>query len=119
MKFLLMLYADEKAGAAIPPDQMAGFMGQMAAYQGALEKAGAFVATAALQMTPNARTLTTNGGELKVHDGPYADTREQFGGYFIIEAPDMAGAVELAAQCPAASWGSIEVRPYHPGYSPG
>jgi hypothetical protein len=118
MKYLLMLYADEKAGATIPPEQMAGFMEQLSAYQQALEKAGAFVATAALQMTPHARTITTAGGELKVHDGPYAETREQFGGYFIIEAPHMERAVELASQCPAAGWGSIEIRQYHPNYAP-
>ncbi|WP_224703226.1 YciI family protein [Devosia aquimaris] len=118
MNYLLMLFADEKAGMAIPPDQMAGFMNQMAAYQATLEKAGAFVGTAALQTTDTARTITTQGGELKVHDGPYADTREQFGGYFIIAAPDMAAAIALAAQCPAATWGHIEIRPYHPQFGP-
>jgi hypothetical protein len=118
MKFMLMLYADETAGMAIPPEQMAGFMGQLAAYQETLSKAGAFVATAALQPTHTARTISSANGELQVHDGPYADTREQFGGYFIIEAPDMTEATRLAALCPAASWGRIEIRPYHPGFSP-
>ncbi|MHB1104265.1 MAG: YciI family protein [Devosia sp.] len=56
------------------------------------------------------------GGEIKVHDGPYADTREQFGGYYIIEAPDMDAALKWAARCPAAQWGPIEVRPYMDGY---
>lgn len=119
MKFLLMLYADEKAGAAIAPEQMAGFMGQMAAYQQTLEKAGAFVATAGLQPTSAAKTIASPDGQLQVHDGPYAETREQFGGYFMIEAPDMDEAIRLAALCPAASWGKIEIRPYHPGYGPG
>jgi hypothetical protein len=118
MKYLLMLYAEEQTGLAIPPEQMAGFMRQMAAYQETLEKAGAFVDTAALQPTFEAKTIS-NAGELKVHDGPYAETREQFGGYFIIEAPDMDAAVEFAAQCPAATWGKIEIRPYHRGYEPG
>ncbi|KFC61810.1 RNA polymerase sigma-70 factor, ECF subfamily [Devosia sp. LC5] len=113
MKYLLMLYADEKAGAAIPPEQMAGFMGKLHAYQETLEKAGAFVATAGLSPTLDAKTIKLDAGELKVHDGPYADTREQFGGYYIIEAPDINRAVELAAQCPAATWGSIEIRPFH------
>ena len=118
MKFLLMLMADEKAGAAIPPEQMAGFMGQLAAYQETLTRAGAFVATAALQPTSSAKTISTAEGELKVHDGPYADTREQFGGYYVIEAGSMDEAVRLAALCPAASWGKIEIRPYHPSFSP-
>lgn len=119
MKYLLMLYADEKAGAAISPEQMAGFMGQMRTYQQTLEKAGAFISTSALQATDTARTIRLDAGDLKVHDGPYAETREQFGGYFIIEAPDMDEAVRLAALCPAATWGYIEIRPYHPGYGPG
>ena len=118
MKFLMMLYADEKAGMAIPADQMAGFMAKMAAYQQTLEKAHAFVDTAALQTTDAARTISSTSGDLMVHNGPYADTKEQFGGYFIIEAPDMNEAIKLAAQCPAATWGQIEIRPYHPGYGP-
>lgn len=118
MKFLLMLFADEKAGMAIPSNQMAGFMSQMAAYQQTLEKAGAFIATAALQTTDQAMTISKADGELKVHDGPYAETREQFGGYFIISAPDMNEAIRLASHCPAATWGQVEIRPYHPGYSP-
>ena len=109
MKYMLMLYADEKAGAQIPPDQMAKVMQTMGAYQQALEKAGAFIATSALAPTWDAKTLrmeggeikvrgpgeyVNEGGELKVHDGPYAETREQLGGYFIIEAPDMDAALK-------------------------
>lgn len=134
MKFLLMLYADEKAGAQIPPDQMQKAMETMFAYQAALEKAGAFVATAALMPTGEAKTLTmeggdiarqpdgsfvNEGGELRVHDGPYAETREQLGGYYIIDAPDMDAAIQWAKRCPAAQWGSIEIRPYRPEYAPG
>lgn len=135
MKYMLMLYADEKAGARIPAGEMAKVMEIMAAYQQALTKAGAFVATAALAPTGDARTIrmdggevrraadepgrfVNDGGELRVHDGPYADTKEQFGGYFIIEAPDMDTALEWAARCPAAQWGPIEVRPYRPEYAP-
>ena len=112
MKFLLMLFADEKAGSQIPPEKMAGFMDQMYAYQDALTKAGAFVATAGLAPTWDAKTVQVQDGELKVHDGPYAETREQLGGYYMIEAPDMEAALKLAAQCPAATWGHVEVRPY-------
>lgn len=132
MRYMLMLYANEKAGAAIPKEEMTKAMDALYAYQQALEKAGAFVATSALQPTWEAKTLRmeggevtvqhgafiNEGGELKVHDGPYAETREQFGGYYIIEAPGMTAAIEWAKKCPAAQWGPIEVRPYHPGYSP-
>jgi hypothetical protein len=127
MKFILMLYADEAAGEAIDPADMASAMQTMAAYQAALTKAGAFVDTAGLARTREARTIrmdggsvvrepggafVNRGGELRVHDGPYAETREQFGGYFIIDVADMDEALRWAARCPAAQWGSIEVRPY-------
>ena len=118
MKYLLMLYANEKQGAKIPPADMSKFMAMMYAYEATLTKAGVHVANSALQPTWSARTIHLDDGELKVHDGPYAETREQFGGYFIIEATDMSAAVKLAALCPAATWGQIEIRPYHPGYGP-
>lgn len=116
MKYLLMLYADEKVGNQIPKDEMAKFMARMHAYQDALTKAGAFVSTAGLTPTWDAKTIALENGDLKVHDGPYAETREQFGGYYMIEAPDMDAAVKLAAQCPAATWGKIEIRPFAHGY---
>jgi len=131
MKYLLMLYADEKAGAQIPPEEMEKAMGILAAYQAALTKAGAFVATSALSPTWDAKTLRmeggevtqqaggaflNEGGELKVHDGPYAETREQFGGYFIIDVKNMDEAITWATRCPAAQWGPIEIRPYAHGF---
>ena len=112
MKYMLMLYADEKVGASFPKDEMAKAMDSLFAYQAALEKVGAFVATSALSPTCDAKTMSTDSGELKVHDGPYAETREQFGGYYIIEAPDMKTAVELAKPCPGVEWGHVEIRPF-------
>lgn len=116
MRYLLMLYADEKAGAAIPKEQMDGFMQMMFAYEAALQKAGAFVMTSPLRPTTEAKTVNTEAGELKVHDGPYAETREQFGGLYIIEAADMAEAVAWAKKCPGAQWGHVEVRAFVPGF---
>lgn len=131
MKYMLMLYADEKAGAAMPPEMMAKAMTILGAYQAALTKAGAFVTTNALAPTSDAKTVrveggtvsqdgtfTNVGGELKVHDGPYAETREQLGGYYIIDVANMDEAIKWASRCPAAQWGSIEVRPYNPAYAP-
>lgn len=135
MRYMLMLYADERAGAAIPPDQMQKAMETLYAYQEALTKAGAFVMTAPLARSHDARTLRMEGGEasyreddkgqaafvndtgeLKVHDGPYAETREQFGGFYIIEAADMDEALAWARKCPAAQWGPVEVRALIPGF---
>jgi hypothetical protein len=129
MKYMLMLYADQRAGSEIPDEDMAKAMETMYSYQEALTKAGAFLATSALTPTWQAKTLrmeggeitnrdgtfVNEGGELKVHDGPYAETREQFGGYFLIDVPDMDTALKWAARCPAAQWGPIEVRALVPG----
>ncbi|MEO5807346.1 YciI family protein [Devosia sp.] len=131
MRYLLMLFADENTGLAMPPEAMARAMQTMAAYEDALTKAGAFVMTSPLDRTANAKTLAmqggevvqgasgafvNDGGELIVHDGPYAETREQFGGLYIIEAANMDAALAWAAKCPAAQWGSIEVRAMKPGF---
>lgn len=131
MKFMLMLYADEKAGAAIPPAEMEKAMQTLYAYQAALEKAGAFVMTSPLARTADARTLrmdggdiaqtadgtfVNQGGELRVHDGPYAETREQFGGFYMIDVPGMDEAIAWAKRCPAAQWGPIEVRAMIAGF---
>jgi len=134
MKYLLMLYADEKSGTALPAETMARAMKTMYAYQDALTKAGAFVMTSPLARTPEAKTIrmeggkivsnedanampfVNEGGELRVHDGPYADTREQLGGFYVIEAENIDEALGWAAKCPAVQWGSIEVRAMTPGY---
>lgn len=113
MKYLLMLFADEQVGSQIPPADMNKFMDLMYAYEAALTKAGVHVANSALQPTWEAKTIHVDEGEIKVQDGPYAEAREQLGGYYIIECEDMNAAVGWAAQCPAATWGHIEVRPYN------
>lgn len=134
MQYLLMLFADENAGSSIPADQMAKVMDNMAAYQAALTKAGAFVMTSPLARTSDARTIRMAGGDvqriedgeklefvrenadLSVKDGPYADTIEQLGGLYIIEAADMDEATQWAARCPAVQWGAIEIRAMMPGF---
>jgi hypothetical protein len=112
MKHILMIYADEKAGDAIPRAEMEKWMEKMYAYQATLEKAGVFVETAGLARSYEATTVHLEDGELKVHDGPYAETREQLGGFYIIDVPDMKTAQHWAAQCPGAIWGRIEIRPF-------
>lgn len=85
-------------------------MGQMYAYREALIKAGVFIETNRLARPGTACTVHVENEETKVHDGPYAETREQLGGYFLIAARDMDEARKWAARCPAATWGTIEVR---------
>src|SRR5450631_1607191 len=110
MRYVLMLYADDKAGEAIAPDLMEAFMGQMYAYREALIKAGVFIETNPLARADTACCLRLENGEVKVHDGPYAETREQLGGYFLISVRNMDEARTWAARCPAATWGTIEIR---------
>lgn len=122
MQYMMLLFADETVGANFNDEELERAMAIMGAYNDTLRKAGAFVMTAPLFRTDEAKTVrveggsidpatfSNQGGELRVHDGPYADTREQLGGFYIIEAKDMAEALEWAGKCPAAQWGSIEVR---------
>ncbi len=110
MRYMLMLHADETEGKSVAPEDMSRFMGQMYAYQQALEKAGAFIATDALVSSSEASVVRVQGGDVSVLDGPYADVREQFGGYFIIDVTDLDEANKWAARCPAATWGTVEVR---------
>ena len=112
MRYMLMLYADEKAGDQIPKADMDRWMDKMYAYQAAREKAGAFIETIGLARTYEATTVNLDNGEMHVQDGPYAETREQLGGVYIIEAANMAEAQRWAAECPGAIWGHIEVRPF-------
>jgi hypothetical protein len=111
MQYMLLLYANETAGQALPASEMAAWMEKMHAYKAALDKAGAHVAHGALGPTAAATTvhLDTNR-KLHVHAGPYAETQEQLGGYYLIEAGSMAEAQQWAAKCPAAIWGHIEIR---------
>ncbi len=108
--YMLLLYADEKAGMALPKEAMAGWMDEMQAYAEALEKAGAHVAHGALGPTSEATTVTAPKGEMQVHNGPFAETKEQLGGYYMIKAQSMEAAQRWAAKCPAALWGKVEIR---------
>jgi len=108
MKYMLLIYADESAAtaastAAISPAYMA--------YTQAMQKAGALIAGDRLAPTANATTVRNRDGKAKVLNGPYADTREQLGGYYLIEAPDLDAAIAWAARCPGATSGVVEVRP--------
>ena len=115
MQYMLLLYAEERVGLKIPPAEMAAWMDKMHAYKEALDKAGAHVAHGALGITADATTVNLKDGEMQVHAGPFAETQEQLGGYYIINAPSMAEAQKWAAKCPAALWGHIEIREIMPG----
>ena len=109
--YMLLLHADEKAGLALPKEVMAQWMEKMHAYKAALDKAGAHVAHGALGTSKSASIVHLDrAGEMQVHDGPFAEAKEQLGGYYVINAATTAEAQIWAAKCPGAIWGHIEIR---------
>lgn len=114
MRYLLTIYTDESkmpdsAAAHSAPDYP--MSPPFAAYNEALQKAGAWQGGERLRPTSTATTLRVNNGKTELLNGPYAETKEQLGGYYIIEAPDLDAALAWASRCPAAAMGAIEVRP--------
>jgi hypothetical protein len=111
MKYLLLIYADEAAGAAVGKSEIDQMMAAYAAYTEAMKQAGVLVGGNRLQNATAASTVRVSAGKTQVLDGPYADTKEQLGGYFLIEVPDLDAALSWAGRCPGAGYGSVEVRP--------
>lgn len=111
MQYLLMLYADESGWDRLSPAEQQAGMAAYAAYTEALAKAGALVGGNRLQGVDTATTVRLVDGKPLVQDGPYAEAREQIGGYYLIEAADLDAALAWAARCPGAGHGTIEVRP--------
>jgi hypothetical protein len=93
------------------PEHAASYWGGWTAYIGAMRQAGIVVNGDGLQAPTLATTVRIRDGKRQVHDGPFADTKEQLGGYFIVEVADLDAALEWAAKAPCATTGSVEVRP--------
>jgi hypothetical protein len=111
MKYMLMILADEQAFQALDQATAAKMTAPYAAYTEALNKAGVMKSGERLRPTAMSTTVRVSDGKTQVLNGPYADTKEQLGGYFLIEVPDLDAAISWAARCPGASHGTIEVRP--------
>lgn len=114
MQYALMLYSNESAWTALTPDQQKDGMAAYHAFNAALTKAGAFVSTHRLQSSTAAATVRTANDKTQVLNGPFADSKEQVGGIYIIDAPDFDAALAWAARCPGAGHGVVEVRPLWP-----
>ena len=111
MQYLLMLYSDPAGFARMSPAEQQQAMGAYMAYTEALKTSGAYVGSNRLQPTSAATTVRVTNGKSQVLNGPYADSREQLGGYYLIDVPDLDSALSWAARCPGAGHGVIEVRP--------
>ncbi|HET6159820.1 MAG TPA: YciI family protein [Dongiaceae bacterium] len=111
MQYLLLIYNDEERARAIPMDDMNKMLPAFTAYTEALKKAGILLGGNRLQFSSNATTVRIQDGKTKVLNGPYAEAKEQLGGYYLIDVPDMDSALSWAARCPGANYGTVEVRP--------
>ncbi len=111
MKYLLMIYQNESAAASASKAQIEQMHGAYMAYTDALVKAGVLVGGDRLHPSASATTVRVADGKKKVLNGPYAETKEQLGGYYMIDVPDLDAALSWAARCPGASTGAMEVRP--------
>jgi hypothetical protein len=110
MRYTLMLYSREADFSDVPPEAMGEQLAIYGRYIRALKDAGVFVDTDWLQPTSTATTITLRDGAKQVQDGPFAETKEQFGGYFIIDVPDLDAALAWAEKCPNVHYGLVEVR---------
>jgi len=110
MHYLVLIYSEEPSTTP-SMEQLKAIGAQYDAYTAMLRDRGAFVGGDELQPTSTATTIRVRDGQTLITDGPFAETKEALGGYYLIEAVDLDEAIELAQGCPGAQWGSIEVRP--------
>jgi hypothetical protein len=111
MQYLLLLYAREDGWNALSQAEKERGMAAYTAYTEALRNAGVLAGSNRLQPISAATTVQVVDGKTQVLDGPYADTKEQLGGYYMIDVPDLDAAIAWAARCPGAGHGIVEVRP--------
>jgi hypothetical protein len=111
MRYTLLLHYPEPTAEELGPEALAEGMRAFQAYADALDKAGVLSSAEVLQQSSATTTVTLVGGELVIQDGPFADTKEQLGGTFVIEVPDLDEAIDWARQAPSVSWGHVEIRP--------
>jgi hypothetical protein len=111
MKYLCLIYDDENKMATMSKDEGDAFMGEYFAFTEGVKKSGHYLGGNALKPVSTATTIRNRSGKLSTTDGPFAETKEQLGGYYLIEARDLNDALQVAAKIPSVRTGSIEVRP--------
>jgi hypothetical protein len=111
MKYMLLVYTEENRFQSMAPADAERAIAAYGAYAEALRAAGVAAGMDRLRPTASATTVRVSDGKTQVLNGPYAETREQLGGYFMVDVPDLDAAIAWAARCPGASHGAIEVRP--------
>ena len=111
MRYLLLIHSDESHYANLSEEENGKLMAEYAAFGESLESSGAYLESARLQPVATTTTVRERNGDAVVTDGPFAETKEQLGGFYMIEAKDLDEATKWARKIPSARWGAIEVRP--------
>jgi hypothetical protein len=111
MKYMLLLYSDETLASKVSGDELGKVFAEFGSVTEALKTRNQLNHTEPLQPTPAAKTVRIRDGKRMIHDGPFAETKEQLGGYYLIDVESMEEAVEVAARIPTSRYGSVEIRP--------
>jgi hypothetical protein len=111
MNYLCLIYDDEKTFANMPKQELDAFMAEYRAFTESIRKSGHWVAGHQLQPVSTATTVRRRNGSLSTTDGPFAETKEQLGGFYLIDARDLSEALQIASRIPSTRTGSVEVRP--------
>jgi hypothetical protein len=111
MKYLCLIFIEEKKYDAMLQSEQDACVKEHLAYDDELRRSGHLIVTEALQSVKTATTVRVRNGKVSVTDGPFAETKEQLGGFYLIEARDLNDAIRIASKIPSARMGSIEVRP--------
>ena len=111
MRYTFFLHYQEMTSGDLGEEAMEEGKAAFHAYAKALEDAGVLVSAEVLQPSSSTTTVSVANGRARVHDGPFTETKEQIGGTFVVEVPDLDAALAWAEKCPAAHWGTIEIRP--------
>jgi hypothetical protein len=111
MKYLCLIYIDEKKVDAIPKSELDALLDETSAYNEMLQQSGHLINAAGLKPVQTATTLRMRKGKLSITDGPFAETKEVLGGFYVIEARDLNEAIQLASKSSSLRLGSVEVRP--------
>ena len=111
MKYLCLIYGDESSRRTMPKEQVDTMIKEYGAFTEDIQKSGQYIGGNPLQPTQTATTVRIRRGKISTTDGPFAETKEQLGGYYLINAKDLNEAIQVAARIPGARIGSVEVRP--------
>lgn len=111
MKYLCLIYDEERKLNAMPKSEAEAFMGEYFAFTKDLRERGQYVTGEALQPVATATTVRVRDGSVLTTDGPFAETTEQLGGFYLVDARDLNEAIQIAARIPSARLGSVEIRP--------